>query len=416
MIENDDYSLILPILVDTKIATLSRASKHSICSTVDSMVAYDNRNSYFVRSTTGNVEMLDKYNDADCSTVDISLSEWSRSSGSIYPDKEDGRHIKSFVGRCFYPRDIENGRPNEKAALRDKTQAYEGDTRNSRSFGSSNGYERNASRNRIPTERFMRVCEMYEIGKKKITVDRERYKMKQDEKAKLAKSSNLLPKINRKSNLVDSHSRGPSERYKRLCELHEAGKRKIILDRERNNNDQKSSDIESKCCTTKRGNSNKRYNRLYALSKQKQVLGKARRDEVEKGDKSKTLSRSITNFSSVRDFRPRTNSSYCMSNLVDSLSRSPSGRYKRICELYEAGKSKIMVDRERGNKKQKDSAVELRFCSTKRGNINKRCNRLYALSRHKQVLGKERRDEVEKVNKANIVGKPITKFNSVKAF
>lgn len=92
-------------------------------------------------------------------------------------------------------------------------------------------------------ERFGRLNEMYKMGKRKIVLDRERYRMKQEEKAKLAKSMMCLPKRNNRYEinslkLESSKCNTRGDRERRLCEMYEKGKQRIRGDRARINKQQ----------------------------------------------------------------------------------------------------------------------------------------------------------------------------------
>lgn len=239
------------------------------------------------------------------------------------------------------------------------------------SFPTSSDHKRSDRRCSKSSAGFTRLDEMYEMGRSKIIVDRERYKKNLEKEAKLVKQRISLPKVTRqKSNLVDSHSRDSAGRHSRLYELYEVGKSKVRVDRERHNKKDKECDKESESCLSKRSSSNGRQNQLYALSKQKQILGKKRRDEVEKANKSKTLGRFVINSKSVEASTPKTN--YTPQRHQRHSKTKP--RYHQTCNEHA-----VLSDK---NTKQMP-------------NSRKRWDRLYELSKSMQESGKGRRHEIE---------------------
>lgn len=122
-----------------------------------------------------------------------------------------------------------------KNAMRSKALAVEAKTKDLVFATSKKKQRRGRSRNKG----FVRLCEIYESGKEKIIADRERYKKKKEDEIKYCKTKKLPIIRSRKINERRSRSKLREERNIRLREIYELGKRKIILDRERYENQRK---------------------------------------------------------------------------------------------------------------------------------------------------------------------------------
>lgn len=157
------------------------------------------------------------------------------------------------------------------------------------------------------TEKTDRLCEIYEMGKSKILLDRERFKKKQEEKLKLAKASLVLPKRNNRyepKNRMLVPSKGnldstPSiEREKRLCEMYERGKNRIRDDRERSKKQRAGCEKKITLKSPTKSIKHDLQDGLFTISEEKEVFGKHRRKQFEQVNK--LVRRPGTRFKVVR--------------------------------------------------------------------------------------------------------------------
>lgn len=260
----------------------------------------------------------------------------------------------------------------------------------------------------IGAEQYERLYEMYEMGKSKIVTDRERYEKKKKEML----PENYLPKYSTVKRDTRSGSRTPGERQMRLSEMHEMGKSKIVNDRERHakkvgskglprikkssstaqynrlnemylkGKDKLIFDRECQKSQKKDKSSSKRIpiiskqNRLYDLSKKKQIDGKKRREEIEKVVKSKrsVVQKPIIKIPS-KTIKGKT--------AIDSSNYTP-----RYIRLNESGKSKV--------RSHKITPIKEEKTAPKEQSDNGTCLRLYRMSKHMQEDGKDRREGIKK--------------------
>jgi len=326
-------------------------------------------NNFFHRSGSSLKENSDIKKAFPSSTIELS------SSGSDSLQKDNRDDVASFTRgrRNYYIQESKHMKISVKS-----NRSFEGEA-NNLSFVSSTGKRRHENRSRKSTDGFMRLCEMYEMGKNKIIVDRERSKKYQEEEAELGSQHIWLPKNNRqKAMSVCSRSRDPAEQYVRLCKLYEMGTNKVRADIEHYNKQQKDSN-KSMNYSSEGNYSNGRQNHLYALSTQKQLLGKKRRNEVEKANKPKTLSRYITNFNS--DGVPNSKKTHKLQYSNRSSDYIPRQRQIRSRE------NTCLID--------KETKLEEKTTTRKLPRNKDRWNRLYELSKSKQEHGKNRRLEIE---------------------
>lgn len=181
-------------------------------------------------------------------------------------------------------------------------------------------------------EQYVRLFEMHEMGKSKIVIDRQRYENRRKE---ATGRLNLILSNDKSS--TKRRDRTSGERQMRLSEMYEMGKSKILTDRERYTSDVK----------------------IEKLSKVKKI---------------------------------------------DAVAQD-----SRVMELYEKGKNKLFFNREHHESEQKCER------SPKIIPINEAQNRLYELSKEKQVRGRKRREEVEKAIKLKGLNLPKPAKIQVKA-
>jgi len=136
---------------------------------------------------------------------------------------------------------------------------------------------------------FVRLCEMHENGKEKIIADRERYKKKKEEELKLKKSRNLPTIKPKRCNTQRNGTKVREARTTRLHEIYELGKNKIMLDRERYEMQQKLKAENAKLKGTTSSSTNsfgkERQNNLFVPSMKKLGFGKEIHTRKMKNDK-----------------------------------------------------------------------------------------------------------------------------------
>jgi len=290
-------------------------------------------------------------------------------------------------------------------------------------------------------ERQVRFCEMYEIGKSNIVLDRERHvedigarndcfrltKSESPSRARIGSAKKNVrvnemygkekskPKVDgernekgRKENefngITVSNSCSPKrerhsiiagglERHCRLYEMYEMGKSKIVLDRKRYEkvrdenveNTYSSSLLQDHGLKSSTNKSNARCGGKISVERQRRLC------EMHELGKSKIVS---DRERRVKNAKPKK-----LLRVNRTYSTAPGNR---INEMYQMGKNKLVFDRKRRESQQ---PVE---CSSKPTPSNGRQNRLYALSMGKQLRGKKRREEVERAVRLRHPPKSIT--------
>jgi len=231
-----------------------------------------------------------------------------------------------------------------------------------------------------------RLFEMHEMGKSKIVIDRQRYENRRKETAGRSYSIFLNDKSSTKRG-----ERTSVERQLRLSEMYEMGKSKIITDRERC--DSRVGEL------YETGKSKLSFNRdhnesppKYERSPKRNPINDAQnrlyelsKEKQMRGRKRREEVEKAIKLKGLLLPKPAKIQVKTMNRKVETNSPDDTPRY---LQLYESGRSKLKSNKVLEEEEKK---------SIPRGQSKKgTCLRLYKMSKHMQENGKDRREEIEK--------------------